>query len=217
MRKRITIICGHYGSGKTELAVNLAILNQVNMLIDLDIVNPYFRSRELKEVLEENAINTISSPLENSIGSDLPYLSSKIFLPFNDKSIKAIFDVGGNDIGARVLRQFEKMIDPSEVDVLLVVNIYREETDSASKIMKMIRSIEGSSGLKVTGLINNSNYLRNTTPENILKGEKEIAVVENQLGLQIVYTGIYELIDYKNYQFKGEVIPLKLYLRNSWL
>lgn len=217
MRKRITIICGHYGSGKTELAVNLAILNQANMLIDLDIVNPYFRSRELKEVLEENAINTISSPLENSIGSDLPYLSSKIFLPFNDKSIKAIFDVGGNDIGARVLRQFEKMIDPSEVDVLLVVNIYREETDSASKIMKMIRSIEGSSGLKVTGLINNSNYLRNTTPENILKGEKEIAVVENQLGLQIVYTGIYELIDYKNYQFKGEVIPLKLYLRNSWL
>lgn len=217
MRKRITIICGHYGSGKTELAVNLAILNQVNMLIDLDIVNPYFRSRELKEVLEENAINTISSPLENSIGSDLPYLSSKIFLPFNDKSIKAIFDVGGNDIGARVLRQFEKMIDPSEVDVLLVVNIYREETDSASKIMKMIRSIEGSSGLKVTGLINNSNYLRNTTPENILKGEKEITIVENQLGLQIVYTGIYELIDYKNYQFKGEVIPLKLYLRNSWL
>lgn len=217
MRKRITIICGHYGSGKTELAVNLAILNQVNMLIDLDIVNPYFRSRELKEALEENAINTISSPLENSIGSDLPYLSSKIFLPFNDKSINAIFDVGGNDIGARVLRQFEKMIDPSEVDVLLVVNIYREETDSDSKIMKMIRSIEGSSGLKVTGLINNSNYLRNTTPENILKGEKEIAVVENQLGLQIVYTGIYELIDYKNYQFKGEVIPLKLYLRKSWL
>jgi hypothetical protein len=83
--------------------------------------------------------------------------------------------------------------------------------------MKIIRMIEGASGIKVTGLINNSNYLRNTTPDNILKGEKEISLVEELLGIEIIYTGIYELIDFKDYKFKGEVIPLKLYLRKSWL
>jgi len=217
MRKRITIICGHYGSGKSEIALNLAILNKVNMLIDLDIVNPYFRSRELKDELETHGIETVASPIENALGSDLPYLSSKMYLPFHDKTIKAVYDVGGNDIGAKVLRQFEKLIDPNETDLLLAINIYREETESANKIMKIIRMIEGASGIKVTGLINNSNYLRNTTPDNILKGEKEISLVEEPLGIEIIYTGIYELIGFKDYKFKGEVIPLKLYLRKSWL
>ena len=140
-----------------------------------------------------------------------------MYLPFHDKTIKAVYDVGGNDIGAKVLRQFEKLIDPNETDLLLAINIYREETESANKIMKIIRMIEGASGIKVTGLINNSNYLRNTTPDNILKGEKEISLVEEPLGIEIIYTGIYELIDFKDYKFKGEVIPLKLYLRKSWL
>ena len=172
MNKRITFIVGHYGSGKSEVAINLAVIKKVDMLIDLDIVNPYFRSREVKEIFLNQNIKLISSPLKEADTADLPYLSSDIFLPFHQHKT-AIYDVGGDRIGSRVINQFKNYYQ-EDFDLFLVINVYRLETDSKIKIIKMINEIEDETKLKISGLINNSNYLKETKIENILEGEKII-------------------------------------------
>lgn len=215
--KRITFITGHYGSGKSEFSVNLAIRKQVDYLIDLDIVNPYFRSREAEVILEQNNVTMISSGLKNALGSDLPFISGDVFLPFRNKSKRAILDLGGDPIGARLVRQFSNDIQFDEVDLLLCINIYREKTSTVEGIIQMIHQIEGSGGLRVTGLINNSNFLKETSIEDVLKGQEIVQQVSKKLSLPILYTGIYDKVDYHKSHFVGEVIPLKLYLRKNWL
>ena len=213
--KKITIITGHYGSGKSEFSINLALNKKVDMLIDLDIVNPYFRSRELMPLLKENNIELVSSSLENSLGSDLPFISKDAFLPFSNNNIKAIYDLGGDNVGAKLLKQFN--ITQEDVDFLLCINIYRERSQTAEQIFNLIKEIETSSGVKVTGLINNSNFLRDTTFDDIKLGEEEIKKLYNTTNLKIKYTGVYENINLQNHDFEGELIPLKLYLRKKWL
>ncbi|MGD9605302.1 MAG: ATP-binding protein [Bacilli bacterium] len=215
--KRITFIAGHYGSGKSEFSLNLAIQKKVSMLVDLDIVNPYFRSRELETLLNEYHVKMISSTLDNALGSDLPFISSKAFQPFANPQQTAIFDLGGDGVGAKLMRQFTDFVNKDEADLLFCINVYREETDDALKIIKMINQIEGSSGFKVTGLINNSNFLRETTIDDVLNGQAIIEQVAIKTHLPIVYTGLYEKIDYHQSSLSGEIILLKLYLRKSWL
>lgn len=216
MRKRVTVISGHYGSGKTELSVNLAISKRVDMLIDLDIVNPYFRSRETEQLLNEVGVEVVSSPLGNSPGSDLPYLSARIHGPFHNQKLSAIIDLGGDDVGAKVFRQFGDF-DVSFVDHLLVINVFRERTSDKEGIVKVIREIEESSGLKIKGLINNTNLLKNTTIQDIIYGQNIIKEVSKELNLDIVYTSILEGLEYDSNKIEGEIINLKLYLRKDWL
>ena len=104
--KRITIISGHYGSGKSEVSVNLAINNKIDYLVDVDIINPYFRSRGLASFLEENNIHLVESTVKGMLGSDLPYVSGEGVVPFVNPDITAIYDLGGTENGARVLIQF---------------------------------------------------------------------------------------------------------------
>ncbi|HHZ18258.1 MAG TPA: ATP-binding protein [Acholeplasmataceae bacterium] len=215
--KRITFITGHYGSGKSEFAVNLAIIEKVKMIVDLDIINPYFRSRELTELMIEHDISLVSSPLKEAAASDLPYIAREAYQPFSVPELTAIYDLGGDRAGARLMRQFKDHIRPEEVDLLLCVNVYRELTSSPEKIADMIRQIEESSGYKITGLINNSNFLRDTTYEDLLYGERILNEVEKRLELSIVYTGIYEDLVNKCGPLAGRVVPLKLFLRKKWL
>lgn len=214
--KRITIITGHYGSGKSEFSVNLAINKGIKYLVDLDIVNPYFRTRELAEKLEETGIKFISSPVSSSLGSDLPYIAKEAFTLLNGNN-KVIYDLGGDPIGAIILRQFHDKIDLNEVDLLLCVNVYRNQTSSKEKIIEMLRSIENSGGIKITGLINNSNFLRETKIDDIAYAEKIIKEVAKEVNLPILYTGVYEKIASSICNVEGELIPLKLYLRKEWL
>lgn len=214
--KRITIITGHYGSGKSEFSVNLALNKGIKYIVDLDIVNPYFRTRELAEKLEETGIKLISSPVSSSLGSDLPYIAKEAFtlLKSNDK---VIYDLGGDPVGAIILRQFHEKVDMSEVNLLLCINVYREKTSSKEKIMEMLKGIENSGGIKVTGLINNSNLLRDTKIDDIVYGEKIIKEVAKELNLPIFYTGVYEKIYSLCNKLEGEIIPIKLFLRKEWL
>ncbi len=208
--KRITFLTGFYGSGKTELALNFAIRKCPDYLVDLDIINPYFRSREAKEILNCRT-EIISSDLEDDKYTDLPFLSKKVFLPvLSDKS--AIYDLGGNDIGAKVMRQFEL----DDYDLLLVINVYRVETNNEKKIIKLIEDIEEMSGYKVTGLINNSNLLEDTTYQHVLHGEDIIEHVAQQTRIPLLYTVVKEEIYDKNIEVIGETIKIKTYLRKSW-
>jgi len=214
--KNITFLTGYYGSGKSELAINLALKEHPDYVIDLDIINPYFRTREQEELLSKNGIEVISSDLDYKVHIDMPYISKRVFLPFHNSEKKAIYDLGGNDVGAKLLRQFDDYND-MDVDLYLVINVYRTETDSSEKILQLINKIEGMGGFKVTGLINNSNLLRETTLADIEYGEKIILEVAEKKQLPIVYTAVWENIYADNLAFQGEVLKLKLYFRKNWL
>ncbi|XMB72310.1 ATP-binding protein [Mycoplasmatota bacterium WC30] len=215
--KNITFLTGYYGSGKSELAVNLAIQKKLDIVVDLDIINPYFRSREMEDELAKYNIESISSTMDHKMHLDMPYISGKIFKPFHDKSLKAIYDLGGNDQGAKLLRQFDDYHD-HDVDLFLVINIYRMETNSVDKIIKLINKIEGMGGFKVTGLINNSNLLKETTSEEIQTGEEIVNEVSRITNLPVVYTTIWEKIKIAdNLIFSGKILKLKLYFRKNWL
>ncbi len=215
--KRLTFVMGHYGSGKSEFSVNYAIQKNLDYLFDLDIVNPYFRTRELDGILKENNIKTASSTITNSLGSDLPYISPETFGPIRANTGSAVYDFGGEDVGARVFRQYADDVDISECETLFCINIFRPETSDVESIMKMINKIEGGSGIKITGFVNTTNLLRHTTLEDIKRGEEIILKVSEKTNKQILYTAIWDNIISDRYVFKGEIVPLRLYLRKEWL
>ncbi|MCK9471970.1 MAG: ATP-binding protein [Bacilli bacterium] len=214
--KRVTFITGHYGSGKSEFSVNLAIQKGIKNIVDLDIVNPYFRSRELDSIFSENKIKLISSTVDNSLGSDLPYISKEAYTLIKGEET-VIYDLGGDPVGAKILRQFVDSLDLEEVDLLLCINVYREQTSTVDKILKMITDIESSGGIRINGLINNSNFIRDTVYNDLVEAESIIKEVSKIKNLDIIYTGVYENIIDSCGPLVGEVIPLKLYLRKKWL
>ena len=220
--KRIRIIVGHYGSGKSEFSVNYALqLRQETTekiaLSDLDVVNVYFRSREQEELLNNNQVYTIHSSI-NAPTLDLPALSGEIVVPIKDRSYNYIMDVGGDSVGAKVLGRYSKMIAEEDYDMLFVINGNREKTQSVDEIINYIREIEFTSNLKVTGLINNTHLLRDTTVEDIEKGQRLASQVSNILDLPIKYTSCIEkIINKLPSSTEGYIIPIKLYMRQQWM
>ncbi|MCD6482125.1 MAG: ATP-binding protein [Candidatus Izimaplasma sp.] len=219
MMKRITIISGHYGSGKSEISVNLAIQKKIDYLIDLDIINPYFRSRSLDKLLEKNNIHLVESTIKGMLGSDLPYVSGEGVIPFIKPDITAIYDLGGTENGVKVLIQFLDRIKTfNEIDFLCTVNIFRPETSDVKSILNTISMYESITRLKITGLINNTNLIKETTEEDIIKGERILQEVSKKLNVPILYTVIEESHnqEYK-YKFLGERLVLTRYVAQRWL
>lgn len=215
--KRITIIAGHYGSGKSEISVNLALSSKVDYIIDLDIINPYFRSRALDELFKEHNIKLVESTVKGMLNSDMPYVSGEGVIPFVQKDVTAIYDLGGTENGAKVLIQFlDRLEDIENVDYLCTVNIFRPETANAELIMKTIVLLEAQTQLKITGLINNTNLIDDTCEEDVIRGEKILKEVSDKLSIPIVYTVVEE---HKNftYEFAGERITLNRYVARKWL
>jgi len=212
--KRVTFLTGYYGSGKTEIAVNLAIKHKVDYLVDLDIINPYFRTREMEEMLFTHGIETISSEMDGKMHLDMPYISKKIYLPLNQENKRVIYDLGGNDLGAKLLRQFDeyRFLD---MDILLVINVFRTETSNEEKIIQLIHRIEGTGGFKVTGLINNSNMIKDTTVDDILFGQKIIENVGKKLDLPVVLTSYWNQIK-QDVHVSNETLSIELFFRKNW-
>lgn len=221
--KRVTIITGHYGSGKTEFAVNYAIkLRQISPKVtlgDLDIVNVYFRSRERKKELEEMGIHVVSSSLEGD-SVDIPAVAA-IASPVKDKSTKYLVDLGGNDVGTMVLGRLKPLLDSEETDFFMVVNVNRPDTSSPEGILQEMKSLEDASGLRVTGFINNTNLIRETTVEDITMGDKILKEASRLSGVPIKYTTYVEEVvkDIENFpdDLGGELFPLKFYMRKDWM
>lgn len=219
--KRIRIITGHYGSGKTEFAVNYAIKlakeKKKVALIDLDIVNPYFRGREKKDMLERLGIKVIGSSLEGG-GADVPAISSSVFLPLQDKSYEAIFDVGGDDVGARTLGRYHSYFQKENYDMFCVVNANRPETQDVCGAIKHIQAIQNVSRISITGLINNTHLLRETTPQDVLKGQRLIRQISEKLHIPIKYVSVLaEVAEKLPQQLDGEIFPIHLYMREDWM
>lgn len=220
--KRIRIIIGHYGSGKSEFSMNyvtkLRSLVDTNVAIsDLDIVNVYFRTREKRDFLQSKNIMPIDSSVQATT-LDLPAVSAQVTAPITDKSYDYVIDVGGDDVGARVLGRFSHLIEQGDYEMFCVINANREQTQNANDVIKHIKSIENASKLKVTGLINNTHLVRETTIEDILKGQDLAKEVSKLTNIPIRYvTCLESLIPQLPAPLDGEIFPINLYMRECWM
>jgi hypothetical protein len=218
--KRIRIITGHYGSGKTEFAVNytfgLAETGKKTSIVDLDIVNPYFRSREIEPHFVKKGIRVISSSIKG-ISGDLPALSPEIFSVLQDTSYEVVLDVGGDKVGARALARYHEYFDREAYDMLFVLNANRHQTNTVDGAVSYLRSIEESSRQKVTALVNNTHLCRNTTLEEIVKGQKLCEDVSKVLGLPIKYIVVEKkFVDKLPKGLQGEIFPIDIYMKKPW-
>jgi len=224
--KRIMVVTGHYGSGKTEFSVSLALLLSALenrpykkiAVVDLDIINPYFRSREREDVLNKAGIEVYAGSFKGEITAELPALSSAIRAPLEDKDCFVIVDVGGNNAGARVLHQFIKYFSGDEHICLTVVNANRPETRDIDGILHHMDSIEEETGIKIDAIVNNTHLIMETSAQTVLKGYSICQQVCEITGKQF-WCNCYPvaLVDPKQLQDIQYQMPLSLQMRQSWL
>jgi septum formation inhibitor-activating ATPase MinD len=215
--KRITLFAGHYGSGKTNIAVNytLALKKQRDMvmLADLDIVNPYYRAKDSAEALEDRGIRVISSFFANS-NVDLPALPQDIYAITDDKRWTCVLDVGGDDRGALALGRLVPAIrEENDYEMLLVVNRFRPLTRDAQSVMEVVSEIESACRLPFTGIVNNSNLGAETTAEDVLGSLAYAGEVSRLSGLPIRMTTVEERILPALQGKVPDLFPMKLQKR----
>lgn len=192
--KRITLLCGHYGSGKTNVAVNMAfdLKKQYDNIAvaDLDIVNPYFRTKDSLEDFKKQNIRLICSQYANS-NVDIPALPQDMYAVTDDKSLKVIIDVGGDDRGALALgRLAPQIIEEADYEMLMVINKFRPLTPDADSTIEVMREVEIAGGIKFTGLVNNSNLGEETSAEDVLDSVSYANEVAKKSGLPVVLTTV---------------------------
>lgn len=216
MSDQLHIITGHYGSGKTEFAVNLAFHFRREglhvTLADLDIVNPYFCSRERKEELRAAGIRVIVS---RGADSDLPAINPEVYSLFEPNAC-GIIDAGGDAVGAQALGRFSQKIKGIPYSLLCVVNFNRPETGTPQKALAYLRQIEYSARLSATGLVNNTHLDHQTTTHDILRGAALIEELSELAGIPVKYHAFEE-------RFSGRLglpdevsFPMQLFMKKPW-
>jgi len=212
--KRLTILCGHYGSGKTNIAVNMALdlRNQHDnvAIADLDIVNPYFRSKDSEDEFREKDIRLICSDFASS-NVDLPSMPADLYAITDDRDMSVVLDIGGDDRGAYALgRLRDAILNENDYEMLMVINKFRPLTPDAPSTIEVMREIEAACGIPFTGVINNSNLARETTAEDVLKSMDYAMEVCELSGLPLVLTTVEERL-YDELKDKiSPVFPMKL-------
>lgn len=196
MAKRILILAGHYGSGKTNIAVNFAFSLKKEgkkvSVCDLDIVNPYFRTKDSEMDFKEAGIRLISSKYANT-NVDIPSLPQEMYAVLDDKDTSFVLDIGGDDRGALALgRLAPGILEENSFEMLLVANFFRPLTRDIDSLKEVMREMEQAAGLKFTGVINNSNLGEETTGEDVLSTVERARSFADELGLPLVLTTVKE-------------------------
>ncbi len=192
--RRITLLAGHYGSGKTNIAVNIAFDlkekgNNV-AIADIDIVNPYFRTKDSQSELEEKGIKLICSEYANS-NVDIPALPQDIYSIIDNKDMMAVVDIGGDDRGAYALGRYSPgIVEENNYDMLFVINKYRPLTPDAQSTVEIMHEIEVAGKIKFTGIINNSNIGNETTAEDVLDSIAYADEISQIAGIPVVMTTV---------------------------
>ena len=192
--KRLTILCGHYGSGKTNVAVNLAFkLREQHdrvTVADLDIVNPYFRTKDSMKEFDERGIRLICSAYANS-NVDIPALPQELYSVTDDKGQTVVLDIGGDDRGALALGRLAPQIKAEgDYAMLMVINRYRPLTPDVPSTIEVMREIETACDIPFTGLVNNSNLGEETTADDVLSSMAYANEVAKATGLPLVMTTV---------------------------
>lgn len=209
--EKLKVICGHFGSGKTEIAINLAKEKENSVIVDLDTVNPYYRTAELRDKLERDGVRVIASEFAAS-NVDMPTLPAEIISVFNHAG-PAVIDVGGDDDGAFALGRYKQYFDKRDYELYFVICATRPLTKTADDIIEMMRNIEGASRLKITHLINNTHLAQYTDKETVLKGQRVAQEVSERSGIPILFTAVREdLKDEIEKLIDNPVYGIKLYI-----
>lgn len=220
MNSSVIIICGGYGSGKSEISVNYVLKKRHEFkkvaIVDLDIVNPYFRSREAYKLFEKEDIELIA-PKGELRNSALPALPGKIYSVLKNDKVMTIVDLGGDETGAKVLARYHNDI-PDYYEMFMVVNPARPYQDSAEKIVKLAQDIELKSRKKITGIINNSNLLAETSMNYLEENFEIVKEAAEKLNLPIVFSAIpKEFIEINGKpKIESDIFELDLQLSPSW-
>ena len=220
--RRVRIICGHYGSGKTEIAVNYAVklaeAGQNPSLADIDVINPYFRSRERALELEQLGIRVIAGSIDAS-AIDLPAISAGVYSVFDNRNAPAVVDLGGDKGGVTVLKRFsDHFSNPEEYDLFLVVNANRPSTSNAGQVLEYVKQFESGCGLKITGMINNTHMLKSTTADDIIKGYRLSMEAAQIAGIPVRYNaGLRRLEEELPEEIKKDFFPIDLFMRDDWM
>lgn len=220
--ERITIITGHFGSGKSEISMNLAKkLNKEGKkvaLVDIDIVNPFFCIRDFKDTLAKEGIDVIAANPEWS-NAELMVVPGEVSGIFVRKDTHFVMDIGGDDMGATVLGQYNADLKKSDYNMFFVINTQRPMTPDEKGIREYISGIERTSRLKVTHLISNTNLSYETTVEEIIKGDEMVHTLSKELGIPHLYTVVRrDLADSEmlKSQLHGEILPIDIFMKTPW-
>ena len=192
--KRLTILCGHYGTGKTNCAVNMAMDLKRQCpkvaVADLDIVNPYFRTKDSEGEFEKAGIELICSRYANT-NLDIPALPENLYRITEDRDTKMILDIGGDDSGAIVLgRLASAILEENDYEMLTVINKYRPLTPDVESTVEVLREIEAASRIPFTGIVNNSNLGEETAPEDVAASLQYAEDVASAMGIPVVMTTV---------------------------
>ena len=212
--KRITIFSGHYGSGKTNIALTYALSEREKgkavAIADIDIVNPYFRTKDSEDMLAEHGIRLICSEYANT-NIDIPALPQDIYAIVDDRSLTCILDVGGDERGALALGRIAPAIrEENDYDMIFVANRYRPLTATVEGAMEVLREIEAACGLSFTAIVNNSNLGAETTAQDILSSVAFGEALSAASGLPVVATAVTEsLSEALSGRMKG-LYPIRL-------
>ncbi len=220
--KRLTVLIGNYGSGKTEIALNLA-LEKVKAgpaaLVDLDIVNPYFRSGEKQALLEENGVRVLM-PTFATTSVDIPALPAQIQSVFDSPFEQVVFDVGGDDSGAAALGRYAPYFakERMETKVFYVINVCRPLSQTADDILRLMERIAARARMQPDALINNANLQGETAAYHLLKGQDMLSEVSQRSGLPIeMITGKKSVLDALPDALKSLCKPIVRYMQPDWM
>ena len=218
--KRITIFSGHYGSGKTNVAVNYALWLKKQggevSIADLDIVNPYFRTKDSMKVLEENGVKLISSEYANS-NVDVPALPAETYSMLHNKNQRCVIDVGGDDRGALALGRYSEGIEEDgDYELLFVINKFRPLTRDVKSTLEVMEEIQKACRMKFSAIVNDSNLGDETTAEDVLSTVAYANEVSDKAGIPIKMTTVKkDLYDTLSDKIEN-LMPIELYVRQSW-
>lgn len=215
--KKINIVTGHYGSGKTEFAVNYALRLKdkygASVICDMDIVNPYFRTNDAVETLKSRNVSVIAPEYANT-NLDLPSLPSDIISVFEADSAPSVLDVGGDEDGAIALGQFYKYISRSQYEMFLVVNALRPDTSSVGDIIRLAREIEASSRCKITSIVNNTNLAYLSSARDIEDSLSLFDDLSKEMALPIRFiSGRADILSKLSIDLGERAFPLELFMQ----
>lgn len=215
--KRITVVLGHYGSGKTQIAVNLALelasQQKEVILADLDIVNPYFRTSDSEEALKSHGVRLIASQYAGS-NADLPSMPPAAQAVFDNPNVYSVLDVGGDDRGALALGRYAGKLNGAAI--WLVINRFRPQTAAIGGTLEIMREIETAAHIKVNGLINNSNLGSETTARDVISSADYAEAVAEACGIPIVMTTVCDrLYDEVSNSVKSP-FKLEIFTKKAW-
>ncbi|CAN2046473.1 Cobalamin biosynthesis protein CbiA [Candidatus Magnetomoraceae bacterium gMMP-1] len=217
----LVVIVGNYGSGKTEVSINLAVNRKRTgtevRVGDLDLVNPYFRTREAIDALSRMGIEVVTPPSQY-LQADLPILSPMIGGMIQKQAQLTILDVGGDNVGATVLSSLSDAFKKQKFRVLQVINPFRPFTETIEGCRKMRKEIETASRLKIDGIIGNANYIDETKPKNIYSGYEFVLNFAKQenLPLEMITVALPLLNQIDISYFSCPVLPIERQLVPPW-